>query len=240
MTSIVPFDFYGNQVRTFVGDDGEPWFIAKDVAEVLGYKNPKNAPRDHCKSLKTLKGLDLEPLGIEAPSPRGLGVIPERDVYRLIMRSHLPEAEKFEEWVVGEVLPTIRKTGAYQLQPKSQAEQLLEQAQALVEQERRIQAVEAKEKENEQRLDQIETGIDHFTVIGYVRACQGESLDLNRASKIGKKATKLCNDMGILMGSVPDPRFGQVNTYPKSVPQIRTPNPYPKSVLDEVFDKELH
>jgi prophage antirepressor-like protein len=92
--------------------DGEVFFVGKDVAEVLGYTNPSKSINDHCKSLKTLKSNDSLLLGFDIP-PRGLLVIPERDVYRLIMRSKLPSAEKFEEWVVGTVLPAIRKTGGY-------------------------------------------------------------------------------------------------------------------------------
>lgn len=90
--------------------DGEPWFVAKDVALVLGYSNPNKAIQDHCKSPKLIKNNDS--LGLKVP-PRGLNIIPERDVYRLIMKSKLPQAERFEEWVVGEVLPSIRKHGGY-------------------------------------------------------------------------------------------------------------------------------
>jgi len=90
-----------HKVRT-ITRDGEPWFVAKDVAEVLGYKDTKDAIRQHCKSAILLKGGDSPLL---TKSPYGIFVIPERDLYRLIMRSKLPAAERFEEWVVGEVLP---------------------------------------------------------------------------------------------------------------------------------------
>ena len=103
------FDFNGHHLRTVVRD-GEPWFVGKDVAEMLGYRNPAEAVRDHCKHaelLKTSKTLLLN------NSPRGLLIIPESDLYRLVMHSRLPQAEAFEEWVVGTVLPAIRKTGGY-------------------------------------------------------------------------------------------------------------------------------
>ena len=91
------------QVRVLTGQDGEPRFVAKDVAEVLGYEKTRNAIARHCRAQTT------------APKQGGgfLTLIPERDVYRLVMRSHLPEAEKFEEWVVGDILPTIRRHGIY-------------------------------------------------------------------------------------------------------------------------------
>jgi prophage antirepressor-like protein len=106
---LIPFNFDGFGVRV-IEQDGEPWFVARDVAEVLGYAKPQNAVAAHCKG--ALKQ------GI--PSPGGvqdMTIIPERDVYRLIMRSKLLSAERFEEWVVGEVLPSIRKTGSYGQSP---------------------------------------------------------------------------------------------------------------------------
>ena len=91
---------------------GEPWFVGKDVADVLGYLNTRKAIRDHCKGGRPVGGNEsfthLDPQTI---------IIPERDVYRLVMRSKLPAAEKFEEFVVGDILPSIRKTGQYSTQP---------------------------------------------------------------------------------------------------------------------------
>lgn len=91
---------------------GEPWFVGKDVADVLGYSNPQKAIRDHCKGARPVGVNDsfthLDPQTI---------IIPERDVYRLVMRSKLPAAEKFEEFVVGDILPSIRKTGQYGAAP---------------------------------------------------------------------------------------------------------------------------
>jgi len=87
----------------------------------------------------------------------------------------------------------------------------------LIAQEREVAETKQLALTANKRLDQIETGIDHFTVIGYMRAFLNKSIPLKEAIALGKKATKICNDMGILMGTVPDPRFGQVNTYPKSV-----------------------
>ena len=99
------FFYWDAPVRTVV-KDGEVWFVAKDVAEILGYAKPENAIAAHCKGQKTCS---LESGG----QGRNMLIIPERDVYRLIMRSKLPDAEMFEEWVVSEVLPSIRKTGSY-------------------------------------------------------------------------------------------------------------------------------
>jgi anti-repressor protein len=90
--------------------DGKEMFVANDVANILGYKIPKDAVKTHCKSLILLKGGDSAPL---TSSPRGINVIPEKDVYRLIMRSNLPQAEDFQDWVMEHILPTLRKSGGY-------------------------------------------------------------------------------------------------------------------------------
>ena len=119
MTNVIPFKFKDSDIRTVQLND-EPMFVAKDVAELLGYAKPNNAINTHCKgALK--RGIANN--GVTS----SMVLIPERDVYRLIMRSKMPEAEAFEEWVVSEVLPSIRKTGSYQAQatiPQSFAEAL--------------------------------------------------------------------------------------------------------------------
>lgn len=82
--------------------------MAKDVAGVLGYVDTRQAARVHCKVAQDIGGVKTT-----LPLDPQTKIIPERDVYRLIIRSRLPEAEAFEEWVVGEVLPMIRRTGMY-------------------------------------------------------------------------------------------------------------------------------
>lgn len=108
--ALFTFPVTGQTVRTVI-HEGKPWFVARDVALVLGYTNTKDACIKFCKYLKTLKGRETRPL---TNSPRGINIIPESDVFRLVMRSRLPQAEAFQDWVCEEVLPTIRKTGQYQ------------------------------------------------------------------------------------------------------------------------------
>lgn len=91
---------------------GEPVFYAVEVAQALGYTNPHEALQDNCKSLIKLnyrQTLELD-LGYR---PKGIILMPESDLYRLIIRSKLPSAEKVQDWVCEEVLPAIRKTGSY-------------------------------------------------------------------------------------------------------------------------------
>jgi prophage antirepressor-like protein len=111
------FDFNSHNIRV-IEIDGDPWFVAKDVAYVLGYSRPNKAVLDHCKAASSA------PIRDGTPGNPNAAIIPERDVYRLIMRSKLPSAEAFEDWVAGTVLPAIRKEGGYVMgEEKVQTEQ---------------------------------------------------------------------------------------------------------------------
>lgn len=117
------------EIRT-VTIDGKPYFVATDVATALGYVNPRKAVNDHCKGVTKR----------DTPTSSGvqqMSYINEGDLYRLIMKSKLPAAEKFESWVVDEVLPAIRKTGNYQMQAP-QGKELL--ALAVLEAQKTIEA----------------------------------------------------------------------------------------------------
>lgn len=93
------------EIRTVEIND-KPYFMATDIAKALGYSKPNNAISAHCRA--TLK--HSTPI---SGKMQEVNFIPEGDVYRLIARSKLPQAEKFEKWVFDEVLPSIRKHGAY-------------------------------------------------------------------------------------------------------------------------------
>lgn len=90
-------------------NNGIPMFSAIDVAKSLGYSDSDQAIRAHCKKSESIFVLH----GDGKPGGTSMKFIPESDVFRLIMSSKLPEAEKFQDWVFEEVLPSIRKTGGY-------------------------------------------------------------------------------------------------------------------------------
>ena len=89
---------------------GEPWFVASDVAKALGYENPSRDVQRHCKKVNKI----TQTTDSVVP-PLTVLIIPESDVYRLVMRSNLPAATEFQDWVCDEVIPSIRKTGGYLL-----------------------------------------------------------------------------------------------------------------------------
>ena len=104
------------EVRSLVINN-EPWFVGKDVAKALGYENPSKAIRDHVEE-------EDKKVGVQNVTPYisdNLGrkqyptFINESGVYSLIFGSKLPTAKKFKHWVTSEVLPTLRKTGKYEI-----------------------------------------------------------------------------------------------------------------------------
>lgn len=107
MEELRTWNFEDHEVRT-VEIDGEPWFVGKDVATVLGYQNGSKALSDHVDEEDKLNNESLSSLG-----QRGGWLINESGLYSLILSSKLPNAKAFKRWVTSEVLPTIRKTGSY-------------------------------------------------------------------------------------------------------------------------------
>ena len=99
-------------VRAFADENGEPWFVAADVARVLDYRTASDAIRylDDDEA-DTLKQRIRSENGVE--QERQMLIINESGLYNLVFRSRKPEAKKFRKWVTEEVLPSIRKTGSY-------------------------------------------------------------------------------------------------------------------------------
>jgi prophage antirepressor-like protein len=88
--------------------EGEPWFVAKDAADLLGYADTTNAIKQHCRGVAI-----HHPIVDSIGRTQNARIIAESDLLRLIIGSRLPAAEKFERWVFEDVLPSIRKTGGY-------------------------------------------------------------------------------------------------------------------------------
>jgi len=118
------------KIRTVVLD-GEPWFVGKDVAEILGYRNPNEALQDHIdyedKFMRSERGSEMLKLfNTVKRIQENFGrqdnwFINESGVYSLVFQSKLPTAKKFKRWVTSEVLPSIRKTGGYHKPDAAQA-----------------------------------------------------------------------------------------------------------------------
>lgn len=125
MNKLQVFNFENHKVRSILLSD-EPWFVGRDVAEVLGYAKPSNAITQHVDE-EDRKGTPIQgtPGGTQ-----NMTIINESGLYSLVLSSKLPSAKKFKRWVTSEVLPALRKTGQYQVKELSGQELM---AKALIE-----------------------------------------------------------------------------------------------------------
>lgn len=166
------------EIRT-IEIDGKPYFVGTDVAKALGYSNPRKAILDHCKGVTKR----------DTPTSSGIqsmSYINEGDLYRLIMKSKLPSAEKFESWVMDEVLPTIRKTGSYQ-KPLTTVEQIQIIATGFLDHEERLNRLE-----NTMTIDYAQQESIRDLVSSVVIAHLGGK-ESNAYKEIGKKVFAECN-----------------------------------------------
>lgn len=159
--------------------NGKPYFVGTDVAKALGYNNPRDAVSRHCKGV------------VKHDTPTSSGVqlmsyINEGDLYRLIMKSKLPSAEKFESWVMDEVLPTIRKTGSYR-KPLTTVEQIQVIATGFLDHEERLNRLE-----NTMTIDYAQQEAIRDLVSSVVIAHLGGK-ESNAYKEIGKKVFAECN-----------------------------------------------
>ena len=124
MNEVQLFNFENHEVRSLLLNN-EPWFVGKDVAEVLGYERADNAIRNHIdKEDKLMHQISA------SGQNRNMTIINESGLYSLVLSSKLPSAKKFKRWVTSEVLPALRKTGQYQVKELSGSELM---AKALIE-----------------------------------------------------------------------------------------------------------
>ncbi|PHM39305.1 putative phage anti-repressor protein [Xenorhabdus mauleonii] len=125
-----------NNLMTFSNEDlgielqgmlynDKPVFFAVEVAKLLGYSDPHQTLKINCKSLIKLNSVQCTELNLGF-KPKGIILLTEPDLYRLILRSKLSSAERFQDWVCEDVLPAIRQTGGYQIQPQLSADYLVQ------------------------------------------------------------------------------------------------------------------
>ena len=213
-------------VRTVLLNN-EVWFCIKDVCDILGLTNPTVVAKRLDEDEKAKFDLGLK-------NGELTNFTNESGLYTLILRSDKPEAKPFRKWITSEVIPAIRKTGKYEEQPMTSAQNLLQQAQWMVEAENRMNNIENDVAQTNQSIGNMKKDItriehnerrtvtsNHLTVIAYANM-KGIKPNTYNSSVMGRKATKVCRTRGLLTGTVVDSKYGLINTYPLEV-------------LDEIF-----
>lgn len=173
MNELKQFNFENNQVRTLLIND-EPWFVGKDVAEILGYSNPRDALSKHVDS-EDKNSVAIHDGNKGNPN---LTIINESGVYALVFSSKLQSAKKFKHLVTSEVLPTLRKTGSYAT-PQLTGEELM--AKALIE------AKSVLERQNKQIIEMKPKALFADTVA----ASDSSILDGQEAKLISQSGCKM-------------------------------------------------
>ena len=181
-TNLQTWSYENSEIRT-IEKDGEPWFVGKDVAAVLGYSNTRDALAKHVddEDKNTVVIRD----GIQG-NPNTI-VINESGLYSLVLSSKLPNAKKFKRWVTSEVLPSIRKHGAYM------TDQTLEQA--LTSPDFLIQLATQLKEEKEQRK-QLEAKVEQDKP----KVLFADSVSASKSSILVRELAKILKQNGVDTG----------------------------------------
>ena len=197
--------------------DNEPLFCLADICKILGLTTPAKV----ANAIKSEFELgELSSYSFDT----GFGVkeftmITEPQLYFVLMRSDKAEAKEFRKWVNTEVLPSIRKTGAYSQKPLTQIEILQSSVAILAEQEKKISLLENKtddlykeQLKTKHNINRLLNNDNYMTLIAFMNLNNIKQKGYHLPS-LGKKAKKLSLEQGAFMGAVIDPRYGRINTY---------------------------
>lgn len=214
--ALAPFDFQGRTVRVVLRD-GEPLWVAADVATCLGYRDASNA----------LRMLDDDEKGTHPVSTPGgeqeALVVTESGLFHLILRSRLRGAVAFRRWVTGTVLPTIRRTGGYgTIDPAAIRDLVRQEARSIVTAEVRAIAAEAIQADFAILRRDIRT-LEGWTLDDWCRR-KRTALTAKQARSIGGALAAICRGAGLPMGR-------QASEYRRGTP----PRTYPRTVLELHF-----
>lgn len=216
MKNLTPYNFHSQEVRAFL-KDGEPWFVAKDLCDVLGLTDVS----------KTLERLDDDEKGTSSIRTLGgnqdMATVSEPGMYQLVLGSRKPIAKEFKRWLCHEVIPSVRKTGSYSIE-KTPIQILAETTAYMVEMEKiqmehskAIGDLQSDVSQLASEVDRFKDGDGHFmSVLGFANI-NGLTVSRTEAKTLGKQASKLCREQGIEPEKVSDGRFGSVNAYPQSI-----------------------
>ena len=195
------------EIRT-VTIDGEPWFVGKDVADILEYTNTAKAIRDHVDDEDKL----TERIVLSGQN-REVIFINESGLYSLILSSKMPNAKKFKHWVTSEVLPAIRKTGSYQMQNLS-----VEMKAILMHDEKLV------------KIDQRVTGLENTMTIDYgQQKVLGDCVNRVVIDALGGKDSEAYREIGKKV-------FSECNRDLKNYFHVNARNNVPKKRFDEAVD----
>lgn len=205
------------EVRVAISENNEPMFCLADVCKALELSNVSQV-KVRLKECGVITNEVIDTLGRKQQAT----FINESNLYKCIFQSRTENAERFQDWVCDEVLPSIRKTGKYEVKSLTTAQILLAQAQQLVDMEQRQIAME-------NRVESIENRIrdnGFMSVMGYTNI-HHLNIGKKAAQAIGRLAAKWCRRNGCKPEKIKHERWGEVNTYPESALKLSFLEFYP-------------
>ena len=211
MSTLQIFNFANKQVRTQVDELGNPWWVAKDVCDILGIVKHRDA---------VARLDDDESMALRVDALEDVTCISESGLYSLILRSQKPEAKKFKKWITSEVLPSIRKTGAYFSKSLTIDERLALALAAEVDTRKQISEIKTDLTEVRHLAIQASShnsaNTGFMTIRGYCNI-HGIQLSLKQSQAVGKACAALTKCLGAETRKTDDEMFGRVNSYPLGV-----------------------
>lgn len=201
------FSFNGNSFNPFIGEDGEPRFVASEVCRALAITDVKQA----------IERLDDDEKGkYSVLTGGGIQVawcVNEAGLYNLILGSRKTEAREFKRWITHEVLPALHRTGQYSLQKMTPLQQLQAFVASLTQHQEKIE-------EHDTRILSLEGRVgkpEFYTILGYCRLRRLPPPTEPQARAMGKKAALLSRERGMEIGDADDARYATVHTYHLSI-----------------------
>ena len=200
------------EIRT-VEVNGEPWFVGKDVATVLGYSNPRKALADHVDDEDKLQddGVTIrDPIGRDQHPI----VINESGLYSLVLSSKLPGAKKFKRWITSEVIPSIRKHGAY-MTPET-LEAAIMNPDIMI----RLCTVLKEEQDRRKSLEaELDRSKEWYSIkrVAHINGRSHKDFDWRKLKKASER-------MGYGVRKIFDANYGEVNIYHMKVWESVYPN----------------
>ena len=183
------------EIRTIKDENGDPWFVGKDVAEILQYSNTTKAILNHVDD-EDKKILTSQNGTLENIPNRGLTIINESGLYALIFSSKMKKAKEFKRWVTNEVLPAIRKDGGYMVTKEGETEEELI-SRALILAQKNIDRLALENKKKDQIIGELTPKADYTDKILQSTSVVTITSIAKDYGLSGSKMNKLLHELGI-------------------------------------------
>lgn len=217
-TNLQVFQFENSSIRT-VELEGVIWFVASEVSDILGYSRTADSLRlvdTDDKLLITNKNADSALSVFEIPD-RGLYLINESGMYSMVLNSRREDSKRFKKWVTSEVLPSIRRTGQYQVPQFGSPEDLMVgQAKLMLQVCESLSVITKRVTSLEDRVNEALPKNGYLTIKGFCSKYKIQ-LTIKDRQAFGLEAANLCKKRNLFIDRVPDHNYGTVGAYPEEI-----------------------